>query len=135
MIRVFHPYWKWEDFKNGLYTLAGHWTEQQEEEMTEKAKAVLCDLRLFEMTALKVIKEWKIAAEVNLTNPSRNHQAWIGQASCCYLHKIPEYITKYAWRLMTPEQQTEANLVADKVIAEWQQKQEQNGYAKKIFEY
>ena len=131
MMRIFHPYWLWEDFNAGLYTLMGHWTEQQEEEMVEKAKALLCDSQLFRKVALEVIAKWKHAAEVNLTNPSRNKQAWIGQASCCYHFGVPEYITKYAWRLMTPEQQLEANQVADSVIQVWETK----GYAKKIFEY
>jgi hypothetical protein len=123
MKRIYHPYWKWEDYKNGLYDLENYYDEQQTESMTYAAKEILTNSTYFLETALKVISEWHNAAEVNLSNNSRNRQAWIGQASCCYRLKIPEYITKYAWRLMTPEQQQEANRVADLAIKEWEEKQ------------
>lgn len=135
MTRIYHPYWLWEDYKNGMYEIEGNLTETQTEELTEKAKELLCNSTLFEYVALQVITKWKHAAEVNLTNPSRNYQAWIGQASCSYYWKCPEYITKYAWRLMTTEQQAEANRVADKVFAEWKKQVRGQLYAKKIFEY
>ena len=123
MKRIYHPYWKWEDYKAGLYDLDNFYNEQQTESMSLAAKEILCNSKYFLKTALKVISEWKHAAEVNLTNTSRNRQAWIGQASVCYALKIPEYITKYGWHLMTPEQQTEANRIADIAIKTWEENQ------------
>ena len=123
MKRLYHPYWKWEDYQNGLYDLENFYNEEQTESMTFGAKEILTNSEYFLKTALKVVFEWKNAAEVNLSNPSRNRQAWIGQASCCYVLKIPEYITKYAWHLMTAEQQAEANRVADLAIKQWEDNQ------------
>jgi hypothetical protein len=67
-----------------------------------------------------MVSEWIYSAEQNLSNSSRNRQAWIGQASCCYKYGVPEHITKYAWRLMSFEQQHKANQIANKVIKIWE---------------
>jgi len=126
MRRMYHPYWKWEDNKAGLYKFNG-FDEKETEDMTNKAKTLLLNEKEFFRIAKKVIKKWFYSAEQNLSNRGRNRQAWIGQASCCYKYGIPEYITKYGWRLLTRKQQDEANKVADKVISIWE-----TGYAKKI---
>lgn len=134
-MRIYYPFWLWEDFKHGLYDIETTYNEKQVAELIQKAKDLLSNSKLFEYAALKVIKEWKHSAEVNLSNPSRNRQAWIGQASCCYYWHIPEYITKMGWRLLSESQQAEANGVADLVIKKWEETFEGAGYAKKIFEY
>jgi hypothetical protein len=123
MKRIYHPYWKWEDYHAGLYDLEKFYDEKQTELMAKSAKDILTNSDFFLKTALKVIVEWKNSAEVNLSNSSRNRQAWIGQASCCYVLHLPEYITKYGWHLMTPDQQKEANRIADIAIDQWEENQ------------
>ena len=136
MKRIHHPYWKWEDYKAGLYNnIEEIYTEKELEFLSNMVKELLCDPEVFYFIALKVIHEWKYSSEENLTNDSRNKQAWIGQASCCYALFVPEFITKMGWHLMTPQQQVEANCVADKVILEWEKRFGGRIYAKKIFEY
>jgi len=120
MNRIYHPYNLWEDVENGI--LKNGFNELETEELTEKAKSLLCNSKEFYEVAKKVIENWIYSAEQNLSNTSRNRQAWIGQSSCCYKHKVPEYITKYAWRLMTKEEQDEANKIADKIIKLWEEK-------------
>lgn len=120
MKRIYHPYQKWEDYQNGMYDLLKEYTEEEEEQLARMVKDLLSNSRNFEYIATKVITEWINSAELNLSNPSRNRQAWIGQASCCYALKVPERITKLGWHLMTPSQQTEANRVADLVIKQWE---------------
>jgi hypothetical protein len=120
MNRLYHPYWLWEDYKAGLYDLQKEYTEKEEEEMATKVKLLLSNTREFYSVAIRVVTEWKKSSEQNLTNSSRNKQAWIGQASCCYKFGIPERITKLGWRLLTPTQQKEANDVADTVIKQWE---------------
>jgi hypothetical protein len=121
MKRVYHPYWKWEDYQHGLYiNIEDAFTEEELGFLAALVKEVLTDSEVFEFIATKVISEWKFAAEENLTNDSRNKQAWIGQASCCYVLGVPEFITKYGWHLLSPEQQAEANRVADLVIKKWE---------------
>jgi hypothetical protein len=127
MKRIYHPYWKWEDFENGLYDLEKEYSEKEECELANKAKSLLSNNTEFYNIALKVISEWTFAAEQNLTNKNRNRQAWIGQASCCYKYKIPERITKYGWRLLSLDEQKNANKIADKIIIQWEQQ-----HAKKI---
>lgn len=121
MKRVFHPYWKWEDYRNGMYDLVMEYTEIEEANLANLAKDLLSNPQVFENIALKVIAEWPLSAEINLSNKGRNRQAWIGQASCCYARKIPERITKLGWRLMSPDQQVEANRIADIVIKKWEE--------------
>lgn len=127
MKRIYHPYWKWEDYKEGMYDLEKEYLETEEEQLSNRAKELLSDQPYFSYIATKVISEWINAAEQNLTNQSKNKQAWIGQASCCYALKVPERITKIGWRLMTPDQQKEANNTADKIIIQWEK-----NHAKKV---
>ena len=116
--RIWHPYTIWEDFLNGLYS----------------KEIITCDLKtvIFKCANLlknsnefynvmqKVIQDWKKATEFNLSNISRNRQAWLGQASCCYMFNAPEYVTKLAWHTLTNDEQKKANDIADKVIYEWE---------------
>lgn len=117
MKRIYHHYMEWEDFHNGLYKM-----DQIEnvERLINQCANLLKNCNKFYSTMLKVIKEWRKATEVNLTNISRNRQAWLGQSSCCYKYKAPEYVTKLAWRTLTKNQQNKANNIADKIIYEWE---------------
>ena len=122
MKRIFWNYELWEDHKRGLYDITRKYSEIEEMDKTAQAKSLLTNSEWFLETAMKVITEWKYSSDVNLSNKSRNRQAWIGQASCCYVFGTPEYITKYGWRLMTPTQQIEANRIADIIIKTWEMK-------------
>lgn len=102
-----------------MYNTTRRYSEKETEEIAQKAVSLLSDKERFYDTAKDMIGDWKVAAEVNLTTASRNFEAWIGQASCCYAHGIPEHITKQAWRLLSISQQLEANIVAQRVIDEW----------------
>jgi hypothetical protein len=113
MRRFYAPYWMWEDVQHGMYWSA---TPENEAALIEKAIVVLSDCTLFQETLHKVVAEWVIATKCNLTNTTCNRQAWLGQAACCYLHRIPETITRIAWGMLTPVQRSQANHVADKFI-------------------
>ena len=116
MERIYHHYNKWEDYHNGLY----HTTQVDNiEELVGRCADLLKNCDAFYLVMINVVKEWRIASEVNLTNISRNRQAWLGQSSCCYKYKAPEYVTKLAWRTLTKEQQDKANDTADRIIYEW----------------
>lgn len=120
MKRIYHPYWEWEDYQHGMFNNGGEYTEAEEEQLAHTAKELLSNQQEFYESALRMVTQWKKAAEQNLTNQNRNRQAWIGQATCCFKINIPERITKYGWRLMSPEQQNEANATADKIIKIWE---------------
>jgi hypothetical protein len=110
MKRYFISYWHWEDWKNNLYN-----SSIIELHITQSA-ALLSDQDLFYATAIKMINDWPISSAVQLSNKSRNRQAWIGQATCCYHHQASEESTKKAWWLLHEQTQSQANATADKVI-------------------
>lgn len=112
MNRIYHPYWLWEDYKNGMYDL----NRSNEEELINFSVNILSNQIIFEEIALNVIKKWTISTKVNLTNPNCNKKAWIGQASCCYHSNVPEYLTRIAWSKLSDEQRLEADNTALKVI-------------------
>lgn len=112
MQRIYHPYWLWEDYKNGMYEL----NSNNEDELTKKSIRLLSNLTLFKSVALEVISKWTISTKVNLTNPNCNKKAWLGQASCSYKYNVPEYLTRIAWSKLTDEQRIKADNVAIEVI-------------------
>jgi hypothetical protein len=69
---------------------------------------------------LKVIKQWPISCEHNLTDFSINRKAWIGHAACCLALNVPENITRMAWHHLTEKQQDEANEKARIAIKIWE---------------
>lgn len=131
MERIYRHYMEWEDYHNGLYK-----TDQIEniDNLIDSCANLLKNCNEFYSVMLKVVKDWRKSAEVNLTNISRNRQAWLGQSSCCYKYKAPEYVTKLAWRTLTKDQQDKANITADRMIYEWE-KIYINGYQRTLFNY
>ena len=77
---------------------------------------------IFYDTLKKILIEWTISCDENLSNISCNRQAWLGQAACCYLHKAEETITREAWSKLNDKKRLEANNIADKIIKEYESK-------------
>jgi len=129
MEQIYHPYHKWEDWQNGMWrNVFGI----ERDNLLRKAIKFTGNAKLYGKYMLKVILLWPNSCEHNLTNPSINHQAFIGHCACCMAIGCPEDITRQAWHQLTQKQQDKANLEADKAIALWQQnysrrKQCQNG--------
>ncbi len=116
MKREFSHYKHWEDFKAGMYGLP---SVTDETATVELAAKLLKYPDGFFKVASEMINEWPVSALVNLSNRSRNRQAWIGQASCAFAFKSAEHQTKLAWHTLTIEQQDAANSVADELIEIW----------------
>lgn len=121
MNRVYHIYTEWEDYKNGMYAEA----DGNKEELINDAITLLSSIDLFYDEGLKMLNEWIVSAEENMSNKDQNRRAWIGQATCCYTFGVPEIITKEAWGLLSELQKYEANKIADKLIRIYE-----NGYNK-----
>lgn len=120
--QIFHPYWLWEDFQNGMYEQPSKiriTTGESEEQRLEKVIECLGNAEKCELYMRKVIKEWKFACENHLTNPALNKIAWLGQAACCMYAGITEAETKRAWHLLTEQQRDEANDIAEQVYYDW----------------
>ena len=119
MKRIWKPYQQWEDYQHGMYNTTIKKSEHEVEALTEKSRKLLAHPDDFYINAKEMLYKWTTAADVNLSIASRNRQAWVGQATCCYVYGVPEYITKYAWRLLTVTQQIQANEIANSIIELW----------------
>lgn len=126
--KIYHPYLLWEDWKAGLYDLEKEYDEYALEECSKYVKELLSNPFEFYIKGKEMIDSWKYASEVNLSNTNRNRQAWIGQATCCFVYGIPERVTKIGWNTLSFNEKDEANKVADKLIKYWEVE-----YGKKIF--
>lgn len=115
MTQKYYHYSLWEDFKNGMY-------EEDKDGRSERIKTAiecLTNLDLCYEQMSRVVNEWKYATEQNLTNPSINHRAFLGQSACSIWKKVHEDETREAWSYMTQQQRYDANKVADRVYQEW----------------
>ena len=126
--QIFEHYEKWEDFQAGMFSLL---------DIKDKDKKVIGAINLlsnendFYNAMKELMKVWKIATDVNLTNKGQNRRAWLGAAACMFVHNTPEFLTRIAWNLLNKDIQDRANLVADKIIIEYEKKTEN---AKTLFD-
>jgi len=116
MKQIFHPYTKWEDYKNGMWRKVDIDTEKS---MLTQAITFIGNHLEYGKAMIRVINEWKITCEHNLTDNSINQKAFIGHCAVCLQLGIPEYITRMAWHHLTEKQQIDANKMADIAIKEW----------------
>lgn len=107
-----HIYTKWEDFKAGMYRM--EW--ENETELINKSIKLLSDSEKFMEVMKKILIEWPVSCDENLSNSSRNRRAWLGQATCCYNHGCPELLTRKAWAELSKLQQYKANKAANRII-------------------
>ena len=117
MKKIWHPFWLWEDIPMGRKVEA-----KDEDLFLQKAIEFTGNHELYGSWMMRVIEEWPISCEQNLTDDSLNKQAWIGHAACQMAIECPEYITRKAWGMLNQEQRDLANLQADRAIHEWKQR-------------
>jgi hypothetical protein len=110
MTRFYTHYKNWEDWKAGMYL------SRVDKDKALQCAELLSNQSTFLDVAMRMISTWDIASAVNLSNNSRNRQAWIGQASCCFALGANENTTIMGWRMMSEESQKQANETADAVI-------------------
>jgi len=118
MIQIYYKYTEWEDFQNGMFETKF----KNEDELILKAAKLLSNEIEFYNTSLKVLDNWKISSDVNLSNKNSNRQSWIGQAACCYAFGVPEILTRKAWNGLDNTIKIKTNLIADKIIKVYERK-------------
>jgi len=119
MKRIYHHYTKWEDYKAGFY---GNISGKNKELLMQKVKEMFSSTDLTRENMLRVINEWKYSCEHNLTNPSLNRIAYIGQGACCLYAEIPSMITMNVWSSLDNMTRINADKIALITIKEWEQK-------------
>ncbi len=117
MRRIYHPYWKWEDFHAGMWRKA---TPTEEKELLPLAVNFTGDAKLYGSFMALVVEQWTFACEHNLTDTAMNRRAWIGHAACSMAIGCPEYLTRRAWWMLTQEQRDLADAEADRAIEKWE---------------
>ena len=113
MKQYFEQYTFWEDYLNGMYEIP---LKSDGDGLVILSIKMLTDKELFLSTCKDILINWPISTMVNLTNKQCNRRAWLGQAACNYRFKVPEICTRIAWSKLTPIQQFEASLIAEKII-------------------
>jgi hypothetical protein len=116
MTRVYHRYEKWEDFEAGMWRLV---PRHEGDDLLAKAVEFTGDADLYGSYMMRVVREWPISCEHNLTNEGMNRLAWIGHSACAMAFRCPEYITRKAWGMLSDDQRNRANGVAATALASW----------------
>lgn len=117
--RKFIPYWEWEDFQNGMWSKAD---KENESELLDLAIEHTSNHEKYGLSMLEVIDAWPKTMLHNLTNLHINRKAFVGHCAVTYKLKIPEYITRQAWKFLTDEQRYLANKQAENAIQKWENK-------------
>lgn len=126
MKRIWHHFEKWEE--------ALMWDATPSEDRVEllaQAIKFTGNAKLYGEWMLKVLDQWPVSCEQNLSNISANRRAWIGHAASYLAVKATEDVTREAWGHLTQEQQDEANGMADEAIREWHRRQRANNATQK----
>jgi len=133
MKRIYHPYQDWEDYKNGMWRKE---TPENEKHLLDKAIDFTGNHEEYGAAMIRVINEWPVTCQHNLTDTTQNRKAFIGHAACCLAFKCPEYITREAWGYLTKKQQDDANKQAEKAIMLWEKINNvyEGEYAKELFD-
>jgi len=113
-----HPYWLWEESKSVM------WGKVDDRGRFLKiAISFTGDHVKYGVAMFRVLREWPISCEHNLSDRGQNRKAWIGHAACAIEIKCPEDIVREAWHHLTDEQRMLANKAADVAINQWEQSQ------------
>jgi hypothetical protein len=121
--RIYRHYELWEDYKNGMWRKD---TKDYDEGMLQEVIEFTGNHVEYGNAMLRVIKEWAVSCEHNLTNLSINRKAWIGHAACCLERGYPEYLVRQAWGMLTEQQRVDANNRAEYAIKQWETEHELN---------
>lgn len=116
--RIYHPYWKWECYKNGMWRKE---TKEYELKNLDEIIKFTSDHLLYGKAMLKAVDLWKYSCDNFLSNVSLNRKAYIGHAGCCIERLYPEYLVRMAWGELTESQRLLANKEAEKAIKIWEQ--------------
>lgn len=111
--QIYHPYWLWEDWKNGFYN---SFSVSEKKVKSKEIINLFKDPEKTEYYMNKVIKDWKYSCEQNLTNIQMNRVAWLGQSACLLHSNSPSELTMDTWKYVPLKYQKIANKIAEKII-------------------
>jgi hypothetical protein len=116
MKQIYHPYHLWEDYKSGFYN---NCSGEQKKTYIQGCLNLFNNKGITEKYMSLVIENWFYSCQHNLTNPSVNKIAYIGQAACCIYCGAPNTTTMQAWNMLDKEVQERSNNIAQKYLNIW----------------
>lgn len=120
MRRIFHPWDKWEDYTHNFYGGMGTYPKDN---TLQLYASLLRDLPKFEAALQTIISEWPNSCEHNLSNEAMNRVAYLGQASCALVYKVPHNVSMGGYNLLTDEEKAAADAMAQKYLDLWLERQ------------
>lgn len=119
MVRIWHPWDKWECFKAGFYDRSPPKGIDKEKALEMYAE-FLRDTPRFQAAIKRVFAEWPTSCEHFLTNEDINRIAWVGQSSMCIETGVSSFY-RAGFKLLTSGEQRIANATAQTAISRWEQ--------------
>lgn len=115
-MRVYKPYYDWEDWQNGMWRSVN---KVEQKTLIDWAVEFTGDHVKYGNAMSEVLSAWPNTMLHNLTNQSMNKRAFLGHCACCFSSGCPESIVRSAWKLLTEEQRVLADEAAQKHIDNW----------------
>ncbi len=117
MKQVFNTFDKWEDYKNGMFSLSA---QKNKLNVVCACVNLLSNASIFSECIEQVFTNWPVSTSENMTNRAQNRRAWLGAACCSFKYGAYESTTRLAWSLLEPLQQEQANKIADAYIKKYE---------------
>ena len=116
--RIFHTWEKWECYPAGFHENSWPVTKWDNDDLRDLYAEFLGNDLLFRAALERVLEEWPMSCEHNLTNQNMNRIAWLGQAAACIAFRVPSVYRGGFYRL-SEEHQARANETALEYLNKW----------------
>lgn len=114
--RFWCPYSDLEEFHAGMWKTVS--AEGEQDKLIALAVSLLRNPARFSAALDRVLGEWPTSCKAEFTSPG-NHLAWLGQASCCIEHGVPESLTRRAWWKLLECERGTADKLAASAVSRW----------------
>lgn len=114
--RIYHPWYLWEDYGYDFYN---NMSGKDKQLKKESVLYMFNDSEKTKECMFFVVDNWKHSMEHNLSNPSINKIAYIGQCACAYFDRVPSSVTAEAWWELSQETRDLADNIAQSAIDRW----------------
>ena len=98
----------------------GNAQPSESDRLIDEAIMLLSNCDRFSLACREVFIAWPYSSEHNLSAVRTNRKAWLGWAACYVAIGSTEYTTRNGWRLLSKQQQEDANATAASAIKEWE---------------